>query len=85
MTIRPTRGNLFIEKPKPEETTRSGIVLPAEDKRPQSGIVRYAGPEAVIQPGETVVFKEFAPQEVELDGVKYLVLEEAEVLAVITP
>ena len=75
--------------------TKSGIVLPdsAEKERPVKGKIVAAGPgkandKGEIRPmpvkvGDTVLFKKYGPDEVEIDGKKYLVGDEDDILAVL--
>ena len=78
-----------------EKTTKSGIVIPdsAEKERPTRGKVIAVGEgkrneKGEITPmsvkvGDTVLFKKYGPDEVELDGKKYLVGDEDDILAII--
>ncbi len=75
--------------------TKSGIVLPetAEKEKPTRGKVLAVGPgktndkgERVpmsVKVGDMVLFKKYGPDEVELDGKKYLVGDEDDILAII--
>ena len=78
-----------------EKTTKSGIVLPdtAEKQKPIRGKIVAAGPGKLNEKGERmpmsvkvgnlVLFKKYGPDELEVDGKKYLVGEEADILAII--
>lgn len=75
--------------------TKSGIVLPetAEKERPIKGRVVAVGPgkrndKGEIMPmsikvGDIVLFKKYGPDEIEIEGKKYLVGEEEDILAII--
>ena len=75
--------------------TKSGIVLPetAEKERPTRGKVLAVGPgkkndkgEIIpmsVKVGDVVLFKKYGPDEIEIEGKKYLVGEEEDVLAII--
>ena len=75
--------------------TKSGIVLPdtAEKEKPIKGKVVAAGPGKFdekgnrilmsVKVGDLVLFKKYGPDELEVDGKKYLVGEEADILAII--
>ena len=95
MQFKPLSNHLFLEPLEEEKTTKSGIVIPdsAEKERPTRGKVVAVGPgkrnekgEVVpmsVKVGDTVLFKKYGPDEVELDGKKYLVGDEDDILAII--
>ena len=95
MIFKPLSNHLFIEPLEEEKVTKSGIVLPdsAEREKPMQGKVLAVGPGKVNEKGErvpmsvnvgdTVLFKKYGPDEVELEGKKYLVGDEEDVLAII--
>jgi chaperonin GroES len=95
MNLRPLADRLIIAAGKNEEVTASGLVLPdtASKERPEQGEVIAVGPGRLdedgermpmsVKVGDTVVFKKYAPDEVEVDNKEYLVISESDVLAVI--
>lgn len=95
MKLKPLGDHLFIEPLTEEKTTKSGIVLPdnAEREKPIKGKVLATGPGKMddngkLQPmsvkvGDVVLFKKYGPDEIEVDGKKYLVGEESDILAII--
>lgn len=95
MQLKPLSNRVFIEPLEEEKTTESGIVIPetAEKERPQKGKVLAVGPGRVnekgdripvsVKEGDLVLFKKYGPDEIEIDGKKYLVAEEDDILAVI--
>lgn len=95
MNFKPLSNHLFLEAMEEEKTTKSGIVIPdsAEKERPTRGKVIAVGEgkrneKGEITPmsvkvGDTVLFKKYGPDEVELDGKKYLVGDEDDILAII--
>lgn len=95
MNFKPLSNHLFLEPVEEEKTTKSGIVLPetAEKERPVKAKVVAVGPgkrnekgETVpmaVKIGDTVLFKKYGPDEFELEGKKYLVGDEDDILAVI--
>ena len=77
-----------------EQRTASGIIIPDTAKeKPQIGEVIAVGEGKLLQngqqvppkvkPGDKVVFNKYAGTEVELDGEKFLIMSEDEVLAII--
>ena len=95
MNFKPLSNHLFIEALEEEKTTKSGIVLPdtAEREKPVKGKVLAIGPGKMSEKGEripmsvkvgdTVIFKKYGPDEIELEGKKYLVGDEDDILAII--
>ncbi len=84
-----------MEAIEEEQKTKSGIVLPdtAEKQKPVKGKIVAAGPGKLnekgervamsVKVGDVVLFKKYGPDEIELDGKKYLVGDEGDILAVI--
>ena len=77
-----------------EAKTASGIILPeSEEKQPEQGKVLAVGPGKFldngtrqvmeVKIGDTVVFKKYGPDEIEIDGKKYLVVAAEDIIAVI--
>lgn len=95
MQFKPLSNHVFIEPLKEEKATKSGIVLPetAEKEKPMVGKVLAVGPgkanekgEVVpmsVKVGDKVLFKKYGPDEIEMDGKKYLVGSEDDILAII--
>ena len=95
MNFKPLSNHLFIEAAEQEKITKGGIVLPdtAEKEKPIKGKVLAVGPgkvsdEGKVRPmsvkvGDMVLFKKYGPDEIEIDGKKYLVGDEDDILAII--
>ncbi|HEY4523417.1 MAG TPA: co-chaperone GroES [Candidatus Paceibacterota bacterium] len=95
MNFKPLSNHLFIEGVEAEKMTKSGIVIPdtADKEKPMMGTVVAVGPgkwsekgELVpmsVKVGDKVLFKKYGPDEVEVDGKKYLVGDEDDILAII--
>lgn len=94
--LQPLSNRVFIEPLTEDKTTKSGIVLPetAEKEKPIKGRVVAAGPGKISEKGERVpmsvkvgdivLFKKYGPDEIEVDGKKYLVGDEEDILAIIS-
>ena len=91
--IKPLGDRVVLEAEEREETTRSGIVLPDTAKeKPQEGRIVAAGPgrrldsgELVpleVKVGDKVLYAKYAGTEIKLDGKEYLIVREADILAV---
>lgn len=95
MNLQPLSNHVFLEPAEEEKTTKSGIVLPetAEKEKPMKGKVLAIGPGKMnekgermpmsVKVGDTVLFKKYGPDEIEIDGKKYMVGDEDDILAVI--
>ena len=95
MNLRPLGDHVIVKPSKPEEVTKSGIVLPdtADKEKPEQGEVMAVGPgkrldNGQIAPmnvkvGDKVVFKKYSPDEVKIDDEEVLVLSESDIIAVI--
>lgn len=75
-----------------EETTKSGIILTATKEKPQVAEVIEVGPGRVvdgereemnIKKGDKVILNKYAGTEVKYDGVDYLIVSQADILAVV--
>lgn len=87
--IKPIGENILV-RPNDEETkTSSGIVLPdtVNKEKPQKGEVIALGtcadPKFSVKVGDIVIFKKYSPDEIEIDGNKYLIMTEADVLGIL--
>ena len=94
MNLQPLSNHLFLEPIAEDKTTKSGIVLPeTTESRPIKGKVLAVGPGKLnekgdrvpmsVKVGDTVLFKKYGPDEIEIDGKKYLVGDEDDVLAIV--
>jgi chaperonin GroES len=95
-TLKPLGDRVVVQPRKKEDMTSSGIVLPdTATEKPQEGSVLAVGPgrvldngkrvEMEVKSGDTVLFAKYAGTEVKLDGEDYLVIREADLLAILTP
>jgi len=95
MKLRPIYDKIVVKRmEEKEQKTPSGIIIPDTAKeKPQVGEVIAVGSGKLLNNGETkplavkagdkVLFNKYAGTEVELEGEKYLVMAEDEVLAII--
>ena len=94
MKLVPLFDRVVLEKEKMEETTASGIVLPGQDdkEKPGHAVVVAVGPGGVVdgkeikmqvKEGQHVIFSKYAGSEVEIDGHKYTVVKQNDILAVV--
>ena len=89
MTVKPLADRVLIEPTPAEEVTMSGIIIPNSAKeKPLKGKVLATGngtkdEEMVVKEGDNVLYGKYAGTEIELDGAKYLIMRQADILAVI--
>ncbi len=95
MQLRPLGGHIIVEMTEKEHKTASGIILPdmGDKERPEQGTVIAVGPGKFldngtrqvmeVKVGDVVVFKKYGPDEVEVDGKKYLVVGADDIMATI--
>ena len=89
MNIKPLADRVLIKAAPAEEKTAGGIIIPDTAKeKPLQGEVLAVGngtkdEEMVLKSGDTVLYGKYAGTEVELDGEKYLIMRQSDVLAVL--
>ncbi len=95
MQLRPLGDRVIVKPAAKEEMTKTGIILPdtVDKERPEQGEIVAIGPgrlldngqraEMAVKVGDKVVFKKYAPDEVTLDDVEYLVIAESDIMAVV--
>ena len=94
MNLKPLADRLVVEPTAGEEMTASGIFVPETAKeKPQEGKVVAAGPgrrddegERIpmdVAAGDRVLYAKYAGTEIKLEGTKYLILKESDILAIL--
>ena len=89
MNIKPLADRVLIKPAPAEEKTIGGIIIPDSAKeKPLRGEIVAVGngtkdEEKVVKPGDTVLYGKYAGTELELDGEKYLIMRQSDVLAVL--
>lgn len=94
MSVKPLEDRVLVKPDEAETKTASGLYLPESSKeRPIQGKVVAAGPGKLLDngqrakmsvgKGDTVVYSKYAGNEIEIKGVKHLILRETELLGVI--
>ena len=92
--LKPLGDRVVIKPREQDEMTASGIILPDTAKeKPQQGDVLAIGPgrrdddgEYIpldVALGDVVLYPKYAGTEVKLDGEKYLILKESDILAIV--
>jgi len=94
MAVKPLEDRVLVKPIEAETRTASGIYLPeASKEKPVRGEIIAVGPgkrlengkraEMSVSKGDTVVYGKYSGTEVEIKGVKHLILRESELLGVI--
>jgi len=95
MKLKPIGDNIIVKATGRVTQTASGIYIPetAKEERPEKGEVVAVGPgrlldngsrsEVEVEVGQKIIFKTYAPAEVDIEGVKHLVVPAKDVVAVI--
>ena len=89
MNIKPLADRVLIKPAPAEEKTVGGIIIPDSAKeKPLNGEIVAVGngtkdEEMVVKPGDTVLYGKYAGTELELDGEKYLIMRQSDVLAIL--
>ena len=89
MNIKPLADRVLILPAPAEEKTIGGIIIPDTAKeKPLKGEVVAAGngtkdEEMILKVGYTVLYGKYAGTELEFEGVKYLMMRQSDVLAVV--
>lgn len=89
MNIKPLADRVLVKPAAAEEKTVSGIIIPDSAKeKPLKGEVIVVGngtkdEEMVLKAGDTVLYGKYAGTEIELEGEKYIIMRQNDVLAII--
>ncbi|MBP5499009.1 MAG: co-chaperone GroES [Muribaculaceae bacterium] len=89
MTIKPLQDRVLIEPAQAEEKTAGGIIIPDSAKeKPLKGIVKAVGngkadEPMLVKPGDAVLYGKYAGTELELDGEKFLMMKQSDILAIV--
>ena len=93
MKLVPLGDRVVLKQLVAEETTKSGIVLPGQaQEKPQQAEVVAVGPGGVIdgkevtmqvKVGDKVIYSKYAGTDVELEGEKYIVVKQSDILAIV--
>ena len=93
MKLVPLSDRVVLKQLEAETTTKSGIVLPGQDKeKPQQAEVIAVGPGGVVdgkeikmevKAGDKVIYSKYAGTEVKLEDEKFIIVKQNDILAVI--
>ena len=89
MNIKPLADRVLVKPAAAEEKTVAGIIIPdtAKEKHLKGEVLAVGkgtkDEEMVLKVGDTVLYGKYSGNEVELDGEKYLIMRQSDVLAVL--
>ena len=94
MKLEPLGDRIVLKQLVAEETTKSGIVLPGQNKeKPQQAEVVAVGPGGMVdgkeikmevKVGDQVIYSKYAGTEVKLDEEEYIIVKQNDVLAIVS-
>ncbi|HSW57433.1 MAG TPA: co-chaperone GroES [Dehalococcoidales bacterium] len=91
--LTPLGDNVIVKPATAEEVRKSGIILPQNaQEKPQEGEIIAIGPGKTtksgkvlamsVKPGDRVIFAKYTGSEMKIDGEKYLIMPESDLLAI---
>ena len=94
MNLKPLDDRIIIKQSDAEEKSAGGILLPdSAQEKPQIGKVIATGPGKLLDDGkraqmsvkkkDEVLYGKYSGSEVEVDGEKYVILRESDVLGIV--
>ena len=93
MKLVPLADRVVLKQLEAEQTTKSGIVLPGQEKeKPQQAEVIAVGPGGVVdgkeikmevKVGDKVIYSKYAGTQVKLEEEKFIIVKQSDILAVI--
>jgi len=89
MKLRPLGDKIVLKQLEAEETTKSGIILtPKAQEKPQQAEVIAVGPgteevKMEVKVGDNVIYSKYAGTDVKLDDEEFIVVKQADILAII--
>ena len=94
MKLKPLDDRIIIKQSEAEEKSAGGILLPdSAQEKPQMGKVVATGPGKILDDGkrgpmsvkkkDEVLYAKYSGSDVEVDGEKYVILRESDVLGIV--
>jgi chaperonin GroES len=94
LKLKPLADRVIVRQSEAEEKTKSGILLPdAAKEKPTKGKIIAAGPGKLgdngkpipldVKSGDTVYYGKYSGTDVEVDGEKFVILRESDILGVL--
>ncbi|MCR4756049.1 MAG: co-chaperone GroES [Lachnospiraceae bacterium] len=93
MNLAPLGDRVVLKQLQAEETTKSGIVLPGQNKeKPQQAEVVAVGPGGMVdgkevamqvKVGDNVIYSKYSGTDVKIDEEEYIIVKQSDILAII--
>ena len=93
MKLVPLGDRVVLKQLVAEETTKSGIVLPGQNKeQPQQAEVLAVGPGGMVdgkevkmevKVGDQVIYSKYSGTEVKIEDEEYIIVKQSDILAII--
>ena len=93
MKLVPLGDRVVLKQLVAEETTKSGIVLPGQNKeKPQQAEVIAVGPggvvdgkevKMVVKVGDTILYSKYSGSEFKVDGKEFTIIKQSDILAIV--
>ena len=78
MNVKPLSDRVLILPNPAEEKTAGGLIIPDTAKGPGTSEVKME-----VKVGDQVLYGKYAGQEIQIDGVDYLIMKQNDILAII--
>ena len=93
MKLVPLGDRVVLKQLVAEETTKSGVVLPGQNKeKPQQAEVLAVGPGGMVdgkevkmevKVGDQVIYSKYSGTEVKIEDEEYIIVKQSDILAII--
>jgi chaperonin GroES len=89
VNVKPLHDRVIVKAAEKAEKTASGIIIPdTAQEKPQKGEVVAVGDGTkdfpmTVKVGDTILFGKYSGTEIEIEDVKYLLLKETDIFAII--
>lgn len=94
MAVQPIGDRVLVKPLETEEMSKGGVIIPDTAKeKPQMGEILAVGPGKIqengqrlapeVKKGDKVLYTSYAGTEVKIDGEKYLLMRESDILAIV--
>ncbi len=93
MKLVPLADRVVLKQLEAEETTKSGIVLPGQNKeKPQQAEVIAVGPGGMVdgkeikmevKVGDQVIYSKYSGTDVKIEEEEYIIVKQSDILAVV--
>ncbi len=86
MKLKPLGNRVLLKPIEVEQKTKSGIYIPesAKEKPKQAEVLAVGDGKLVnVKVGDKVIYSDFGGSDIELDGVKHIVMDIKDILAIV--